>query len=81
MPALEESLRAVRARIDAAARAAGRDPATVALLAVSKTRPADDVRALTGLGELAESISAFTAERPGHSLSSLLAPVEVFREG
>ncbi|RBY79213.1 YggS family pyridoxal phosphate-dependent enzyme [Blastococcus sp. TF02-09] len=52
MPALEESLHAVRARIDAAARAAGRDPATVALLAVSKTWPADDVRALTGLGQV-----------------------------
>jgi hypothetical protein len=51
VPALEESLRAVRSRIDAAARAAGRDPATVALLAVSKTRPAADVRALTALGQ------------------------------
>lgn len=48
---LEESLRAVRARIDAAARAAGRDPATVALLAVSKTWPAADVRALHALGQ------------------------------
>jgi pyridoxal phosphate enzyme (YggS family) len=48
---LEQNLRAVRARIDAAARAAGRDPATVALLAVSKTWPADDVRALAGLGQ------------------------------
>ena len=51
MATLEESLRAVRARIDAAARAAGRDPATVALLAVSKTWPAADVRALVGLGQ------------------------------
>jgi pyridoxal phosphate enzyme (YggS family) len=48
---LEENLRAVRARIDAAARAAGRDPASVALLAVSKTRPAEDVRALAALGQ------------------------------
>jgi pyridoxal phosphate enzyme (YggS family) len=47
---LEENLRAVRARIDAAARAAGRDPSAVALLAVSKTRPAGDVRALAALG-------------------------------
>jgi pyridoxal phosphate enzyme (YggS family) len=49
---LEENLRAVRARIDAAARAAGRDPAEVRLIAVSKTWPADDVRALAALGQL-----------------------------
>ncbi|MDK3256008.1 YggS family pyridoxal phosphate-dependent enzyme [Blastococcus capsensis] len=51
MSALEENLRAVRARIDAAARVVGRDPAGVALLAVSKTWPADDVRALAALGQ------------------------------
>src|SRR3954462_15603671 len=44
--------RAVRARIDAAARAAGRDPAEVSLLAVSKTWPAEYVRALAALGQL-----------------------------
>jgi pyridoxal phosphate enzyme (YggS family) len=49
---LEENLRAVRARIDAAARAAGRDPDSVALLAVSKTWPSADVRALAALGQL-----------------------------
>jgi PLP dependent protein len=48
---LAENLAAVRARIDAAARAAGRDPATVHLLAVSKTWPAADVRALAALGQ------------------------------
>jgi pyridoxal phosphate enzyme (YggS family) len=48
---LEENLRAVRARIAAAARAAGRNPGSVALLAVSKTWPAADVRALAGLGQ------------------------------
>jgi pyridoxal phosphate enzyme (YggS family) len=47
---LAENLRAVRARIDAAARAAGREPDTVHLLAVSKTWPAEDVRALADLG-------------------------------
>ena len=52
MPDLEANLRAVRARIDAAARAAGRDPASVALMAVSKTWPAADVRALAALGQL-----------------------------
>jgi uncharacterized pyridoxal phosphate-containing UPF0001 family protein len=34
----------VRGRIDAAARSAGRDPATVRLVAVSKTFPLDAVR-------------------------------------
>ena len=48
---LAQNLRAVRARIDAAARAAGRDPAGVRLLAVSKTWPAADVRALAALGQ------------------------------
>ena len=52
MAGLEQNLRAVRARIDAAARAAGRDPASVALIAVSKTWPADAVRALAALGQL-----------------------------
>jgi pyridoxal phosphate enzyme (YggS family) len=49
---LAGNLRAVRARIDAAARAAGREPSSVTLLAVSKTWPADDVRELAGLGQL-----------------------------
>ncbi|TFV50308.1 YggS family pyridoxal phosphate-dependent enzyme [Blastococcus sp. TF02A-35] len=51
MSRLEENLRDVRARIDAAARAAGRDPAEVGLLAVSKTWPADDVRELAAAGQ------------------------------
>jgi pyridoxal phosphate enzyme (YggS family) len=51
MRSLAENLAAVRARIDAAARSAGRDPATVRLLAVSKTFPAEDVRALVALGQ------------------------------
>ncbi|MCZ2828286.1 YggS family pyridoxal phosphate-dependent enzyme [Modestobacter sp. VKM Ac-2986] len=49
---LTANLRAVRERIDAAARAAGRDPATVALLAVSKTHPAEAVAVLAALGQL-----------------------------
>ena len=52
MTDLAGNLRAVRARIDAAARAAGREPSSVALLAVSKTWPADDVRALAALGQV-----------------------------
>ncbi|MGY1803914.1 YggS family pyridoxal phosphate-dependent enzyme [Blastococcus sp. SYSU D00922] len=51
MAGLEENLRAVRARISAAARAAGRAPDSVALLAVSKTWSAADVRALAALGQ------------------------------
>ncbi|MGY1666290.1 YggS family pyridoxal phosphate-dependent enzyme [Geodermatophilus sp. SYSU D00696] len=48
-----DRLRAVRDRIAAAARAAGRDPGSVTLLAISKTVPADDVRALAALGQTA----------------------------
>ncbi|PZA19392.1 YggS family pyridoxal phosphate-dependent enzyme [Modestobacter versicolor] len=48
---MAENLREVRRRIDAAARAAGRDPAEVRLLAVSKTWPAEAVRVLAGLGQ------------------------------
>jgi pyridoxal phosphate enzyme (YggS family) len=48
---LEQNLDAVRARIAAAARAAGRDPAAVRLLAVSKTQPAGAVRAAAALGQ------------------------------
>ena len=51
MSSLAENLAAVRARIAAAARAAGRDPAEIALLAVSKTWPASDVRAVAALGQ------------------------------
>lgn len=47
---LKERLDAVRARLDAACRAAGRDPAEVALLAVTKTVPALDVADLIDLG-------------------------------
>ena len=52
MSRLEQNLSAVRERIAAAARAAGRDPAEVSLLAVSKTWPAEDVRGLAALGQL-----------------------------
>jgi pyridoxal phosphate enzyme (YggS family) len=51
MTSLAENLHSVRERIAAAARAAGRDPAEVHLLAVSKTWPAEDVRALAALGQ------------------------------
>lgn len=48
---LEHSLRTVRDRLAAAAHAAGRAPADVHLLAVSKTFPAADVAALAALGQ------------------------------
>lgn len=47
---LAANLAAVRARIDAAARAAGRSPAEVTLVAVSKTFPATDIVHLLDLG-------------------------------
>lgn len=56
MPATDDlaaNFGAVHSRITAAAHAAGRDPATVALLAVSKAQPAVRVRALAGEGQRA----------------------------
>lgn len=47
---LAAALERVRRRIDAAATAAGRDPADVDLLPVTKTRPASDVALLVDLG-------------------------------
>jgi pyridoxal phosphate enzyme (YggS family) len=46
------ALQAVRGRIDAAARQAGRDPASVGLLAVSKQQPAAMVRAAHEAGQV-----------------------------
>ena len=43
MAAINDNLQAVTARIQNAAKAAGRDPATVRLLAVSKTQPHDAI--------------------------------------
>jgi pyridoxal phosphate enzyme (YggS family) len=47
---LAANLESVRKRIAAACDAAGRDPAGVTLIAVTKTWPASDVRLLAGLG-------------------------------
>lgn len=47
---LAANLAAVRERIAAAARAAGRDPGEVALIVVTKTYPAEDVLRLVSLG-------------------------------
>jgi pyridoxal phosphate enzyme (YggS family) len=49
--AIAQNLDKVRARIDAAARRAGRDPAAVTLIAVSKTFSADHVRAAWNAGQ------------------------------
>ncbi|TDV18276.1 YggS family pyridoxal phosphate-dependent enzyme [Paraburkholderia caballeronis] len=53
MTDIARHLEAVQQRIAAAARSAGRDPRTVELLAVSKTFPADDVRAAHAAGQRA----------------------------
>lgn len=53
MGVVAEGLQAVRRRIDAAACAAGRDPAGVALVAVSKTFPAARVREAAAAGQRA----------------------------
>ena len=49
---ISANLQAVRARIDAAARAAGREPASVRLIAVSKTFPVEAVREAAAAGQL-----------------------------
>ena len=53
MATISANLQAVRARIDAAARAAGRNPDDITLLAVSKTWPADCVHAAAAAGQRA----------------------------
>jgi pyridoxal phosphate enzyme (YggS family) len=54
---LGAGLQTVRAQVAAACRAAGRDPAEVTLVVVTKTYPASDIRMLAGLGvrEVGES--------------------------
>ena len=47
---LRENIAQVRAGIDAAARAAGRDPAAVELLAATKTQSSDTIRAAVAAG-------------------------------
>jgi pyridoxal phosphate enzyme (YggS family) len=53
MTTIVENLQATRARIARAARAAGRDPQTVTLLAVSKTQPVARIREAAAAGQLA----------------------------
>ena len=51
MSTIESNLQVVSARITAAARAAGREPGAIALLAVSKTFPAEAVRCAHAAGQ------------------------------
>jgi PLP dependent protein len=51
MEPISANLAAVHGRIEAAARAAGRQPDAVTLVAVSKTQPADAVRAALAAGQ------------------------------
>jgi hypothetical protein len=53
MSAISERLQAVRRRIAQAARAAGRDPDDIRLIAVSKTFPAQAIRAACAAGQRA----------------------------
>ena len=53
MTTISANLQAVLTRIDAAARSCGRNPAEIALLAVSKTWPADDVCEAAAAGQRA----------------------------
>ncbi len=48
---IENNLAQIRARIDAAAGAAGRSPESVLLLAVSKKKPAEDIRTAYAAGQ------------------------------
>ena len=51
MSGVAERLAGIRARIDAAARSAGRDPASVRLVAVSKTFPMEAIREAYAAGQ------------------------------
>lgn len=51
MDTIEKRLQAVKSRIEAAAAACGRDPRDIVLVAVSKSFPADDVRAAYAAGQ------------------------------
>src|SRR5699024_2933784 len=70
--AIAKNLRALRARIDAACEQAGRDPATVRLLPVSKTRGNDILRMAYAAGcrELGEN-KVQEARRKAEALSDL----------
>jgi pyridoxal phosphate enzyme (YggS family) len=49
---IENNIQSVRSKIEAAAKAAGRDPSSVKLIAVSKTKSLDDVQAALIAGQM-----------------------------
>lgn len=51
MMSIAENIARIRERIDTAARRAGRDPDTIALMAVSKTHPAEAIREAYAAGQ------------------------------
>lgn len=70
---IADNLAAVRARIAEAARACGRDPASIALVAVSKTHPAEAVEQAIAAGQMLfgenrvqEAAAKFPALRAAH---------------
>lgn len=74
---LAGNLAAVRARIQAACAAAGRDPAEVTLVAVTKTWPDSDVRLLVELGvtDLGENRDAEAAAKAAAAEAAGLAGI------
>jgi PLP dependent protein len=62
---IADAVAAVQARIDAAARSAGRDPATVALIGIAKWQPVSAVEAAcrAGLCEIGENYAQELAEK------------------
>ncbi len=73
---IAENLRLIRQRIAAAAIAAGRNPADITLIAVSKTKPSEAVRVALAAGQtvfgenrVQEAASKFPAIRVNHPLN------------
>ncbi len=69
---LAANLAEVRARIEAAAKAADRDPDDVTLVVVTKTWPASDVDLLAGLGVTDVAENRDQEARPKHDACALL---------
>lgn len=83
MRSIHDNLQAVRQRIDAAAKAAGRDPRDVTLLAVSKTHPAALVEQARAAGQRAfgenyvqEALEKMDALAPGSAEWHLIGPLQ-----
>lgn len=83
MRSIHDNLQAVRQRIDAAAKAAGRDPGEVVLLAVSKTHPAALVEQARAAGQRAfgenyvqEALEKMDALAPGAVEWHLIGPLQ-----